>query len=82
MNYDIFSNEKFSNLEICDDTKLAIKEQLKFEYMTKIQARAIPHLLKGRDLLGAAKTGSGKTLGKILVIMKRLYINKSLIINM
>ena len=30
--------------------------------MTKIQDRSIPALLAGKDLLGAAKTGSGKTL--------------------
>ena len=30
---------------------------------TDIQAAAIPHALAGRDILGAAKTGSGKTLG-------------------
>ena len=29
---------------------------------TDIQAAAIPHALAGRDILGAAKTGSGKTL--------------------
>jgi len=32
-----------------------------FEAPTKIQAQAIPHLLEGRDVLGIAQTGSGKT---------------------
>jgi ATP-dependent RNA helicase DDX18/HAS1 len=41
--------------------------------MTHIQARAIPHLLKGRDLLGAAKTGSGKTLGFLIPAFELLY---------
>lgn len=36
---------------------------------TDIQAAAIPHALTGRDILGAAKTGSGKTLGKILSLV-------------
>ena len=30
--------------------------------LTEVQARTIPPLLLGRDVLGAAKTGSGKTL--------------------
>jgi ATP-dependent RNA helicase DDX18/HAS1 len=38
----------------------AISEVMNFERMTHIQAKTIPHLLKGRDVLGAAKTGSGK----------------------
>ncbi|MDB5506759.1 MAG: RhlE [Devosia sp.] len=32
-----------------------------FETPTPIQAQAIPHQLKGRDILGIAQTGSGKT---------------------
>ena len=35
---------------------------MKLTRMTHIQSRSIPHLVKGRDVLGAAKTGSGKTL--------------------
>ena len=41
--------------------------------MTKIQARTIPHLLKGRDVLGAAKTGSGKTLSFLIPAIEMLY---------
>ena len=32
-----------------------------FETPTKIQSQAIPKLLEGRDMLGIAQTGSGKT---------------------
>ena len=41
--------------------------------MTHIQARAIPHLLKGRDVLGAAKTGSGKTLAFMIPAFELMY---------
>ena len=54
-----FNEKKFEDLNICEPTKKGIKEILKFDRMTHIQAKAIPHLLKGRDVLGAAKTGSG-----------------------
>lgn len=72
-NYDIFSNDRFDGLDICDLTKLALKDKLKFDYMTKIQSRTIPLLLKGRDLLGAAKTGSGKTLAFLIPALELLY---------
>jgi ATP-dependent RNA helicase RhlE len=39
---------------------------------TPIQARAIPHLLAGRDLLGLAQTGTGKTAAFALPILQRL----------
>lgn len=41
--------------------------------MTHIQSRSLPYLLKGRDVLGAAKTGSGKTLAYIIPCVELLY---------
>lgn len=43
---------------------LSALDKAKFRTMTQIQRVAIPHALAGRDVLGAAKTGSGKTLGE------------------
>ena len=41
--------------------------------MTEIQAKSIPHLLKGKDVLAAAKTGSGKTLAFLVPACDLLY---------
>ncbi len=43
---------------------------------TPIQAKAIPHLLAGRDLLGCAQTGTGKTAAFILPILQYLTQHK------
>ncbi|MBX9458455.1 MAG: DEAD/DEAH box helicase [Rhizobium sp.] len=43
-----------------------------FETPTPIQELAIPHLLEGRDLIGLAQTGTGKTFGFGLPIIHRL----------
>ncbi|KAJ1836874.1 ATP-dependent RNA helicase, partial [Coemansia sp. RSA 486] len=40
--------------------------------MTEVQARTIPPLLAGRDVLGAAKTGSGKTLSFLIPAIELL----------
>ena len=42
---------------------------------TPIQEKAIPHLLQGRDLLGCAQTGTGKTAAFLLPILHRLAQN-------
>jgi superfamily II DNA/RNA helicase len=39
----------------------------------QIQARSIPHLLEGKDVMGAAKTGSGKTLAFLIPAIELLY---------
>ena len=51
----------FSSLDLLDGTKAALAA-MGFETLTEIQARAIPPLMRGQDVLAQAKTGSGKTL--------------------
>ena len=43
-----------------------------YENPTPIQAQAIPHLLEGRDLIGIAQTGTGKTAAFMLPILNHL----------
>jgi len=51
---------------------LAALEKAGFEAPTPIQAQAIPHALLGKDVIGAAATGTGKTLAFVLPILERL----------
>ncbi|GAP62267.1 hypothetical protein ARMA_0690 [Ardenticatena maritima] len=44
-----------------------------FHTPTPIQAEAIPHILKQRDVLGLAQTGTGKTAAFVLPILQRLH---------
>ncbi|SFI65234.1 DEAD/DEAH box helicase [Albimonas pacifica] len=51
---------KFSDLDL-DPKVLQAVEEAGYETPTPIQAQAIPHALMGRDVLGIAQTGTGKT---------------------
>jgi ATP-dependent RNA helicase DDX10/DBP4 len=51
----------FVELPLSAHTLKALEEH-KFVRLTAIQRASLPHALCGRDILGAAKTGSGKTL--------------------
>jgi len=48
-------------------------EQMKFKAPTDIQAEALPHALQGRDIIGVASTGSGKTAAFALPILQKLW---------
>ena len=54
------ANDSFSSLSI-SRAQLRNLESLGYKRMTPIQAQSLPHVLKGRDLIARAKTGSGKT---------------------
>jgi ATP-dependent RNA helicase DDX18/HAS1 len=64
--------QSFSELNLSEKTMKAIAD-MKFEKMTEIQQRGIPPLLAGRDVLGAAKTGSGKTLSFLIPAVEMLH---------
>jgi ATP-dependent RNA helicase RhlE len=47
-----------------------------YEIPTPVQARAIPQVLNGRDIMGLAQTGTGKTAAFVLPILNRLIGSK------
>ena len=61
----------FTDLALSEQTLNGLNE-MGFTEMTPIQARSIPHLLTGRDVLAGAKTGSGKTLAFLVPAIEML----------
>jgi ATP-dependent RNA helicase RhlE len=61
----------FSDLGLADPIQRALTAK-NYITPTPIQARAIPELLKGKDVLGIAQTGTGKTAAFALPILQRL----------
>ncbi len=59
------------------DAVLAALAQVGYETPSPIQAATIPPLLAGRDLLGQAQTGTGKTAAFALPILARLDLSKT-----
>lgn len=65
------STLSFSNLDL-PAAQLSNLESLGYLEMTAIQAAALPPALSGSDLIGQAKTGSGKTAAFALPLLTRL----------
>ncbi|KAK8519743.1 hypothetical protein V6N13_031768 [Hibiscus sabdariffa] len=63
--------KSFKDLGLCDEL-VAACDSLGWKAPTKIQVEAIPHALQGKDLIGLAQTGSGKTGAFALPIMHAL----------
>jgi len=66
----------FSELNLINPILKAV-EQEGYEAPSPIQAEAIPQLLKGKDLLGCAQTGTGKTAAFAMPIIQMLYNNSA-----
>jgi len=62
---------KFSDLGLAEVLLRALERE-GYQFPTPIQQQAIPPLLQGRDLLGIAQTGTGKTAAFALPILQRL----------
>jgi ATP-dependent RNA helicase RhlE len=62
---------RFSDLALIEPIRRALTSE-GYDAPTPIQAEAIPHLLAGRDLLGIAQTGTGKTAAFGLPLLQRL----------
>jgi len=63
--------QSFSELQLSPKLARAIAE-MGYEHMTPIQAQAIPVVLQGRDVMGAAQTGTGKTAAFSLPLLQRM----------
>ena len=63
---------KFKDLPISTKTLQGLNSS-KYFNLTPIQRCTLPHSLGGRDILGASKTGSGKTLCFLIPILENLY---------
>jgi ATP-dependent RNA helicase RhlE len=61
----------FASLGLSSDLLNALADQ-KYTQPYPIQQEAIPAILKGKDVLGIAQTGSGKTAGYVLPILMNL----------
>ena len=61
----------FSNLSLAEPLARAVAE-MGYETMTPIQEQAIPVVLTGQDVMGAAQTGTGKTAAFSLPLLQRM----------
>jgi len=66
----------FSDFKIDNKIKANIAAK-NYIYPTPIQDKAIPHALLGRDILGIANTGTGKTAAFLIPIINKILADKS-----
>lgn len=71
---DVASENAFASLKL-NETLLKAVEETGYETPSPIQKAAIPPLLEGRDVVGQAQTGTGKTAAFALPAIQRLDLN-------
>src|SRR6185369_12327159 len=68
---------KFEDLNLHPSILQGIRET-GFKECTPIQSLVLPHSIRGKDVVGKAQTGTGKTAAFLLTIFQRLLEDKSL----
>lgn len=66
-----FSSKKFADMGLTENTIKAL-DDLKYSTATEIQSLTIPEAMTGIDILGRAKTGSGKSLAFLIPAVELL----------
>lgn len=66
---------RFEELELNDNVLDALYD-MRFDVCTPVQEKCIPEILHGKDVLGVAQTGTGKTAAYLLPILSQLDNNK------
>jgi len=66
----------FDSLGVAEPLRLALKAE-NYLTPTPIQVQAIPLLIQGKDLLGVAETGTGKTAAFALPLLHHLFLNNT-----
>ena len=69
-------SDQFSSLGLAEPILKAVAEK-GYTTMSPIQAQAIPVVLAGRDVMGAAQTGTGKTAAFTLPLLQRMLKHES-----
>ena len=67
---------KFSEIKMKPEIKRALQE-MKFEETFLIQKSTIPPIMEGKDVIGKAESGSGKTLAFSIPIIEKITDEKS-----
>lgn len=68
------AENRFSDFEISDILKKNISDK-GYSIPTQIQDQSIPHIISGRDVIGIANTGTGKTAAFLIPLLDKVYKN-------
>jgi ATP-dependent RNA helicase MSS116 len=75
----LLSNTTFALIpELHPSTKRAIVEHMGLKTMTEIQSKAFHPIFSGSDVVGQARTGTGKTLAYLVPALQRLFYLQSM----
>ncbi|HLR31406.1 MAG TPA: DEAD/DEAH box helicase [Fodinibius sp.] len=66
----------FKKFTLSNELRLGLQD-LRYEEPTPVQEKCIPLILEGRDVIGAAQTGTGKTGAFVIPLLQRIIDNPS-----